>query len=78
MMKSVAVSRCAHLPHELQTCIAKTFENHLWARDYEFTNAYAGIKGIPVGGIVKVDSADRLWANVIEIMKLPISQSSKN
>jgi hypothetical protein len=64
------------LPHELQDCTSNTFENHLWPEDYEFTNAYAGIKGIPVGGIVKIDSADRLWANVIEIMKLPVSLPS--
>jgi ABC-type phosphate/phosphonate transport system substrate-binding protein len=64
------------LPHELQDCISNTFENHLWLKDYEFTNAYAGIKGIPVGGIVKIDSADRLWAGVIEIMKLPVSLPS--
>jgi hypothetical protein len=61
------------LPQKLQNCISNTFENHSWLKDYEFTNAYAGIKGIPVGGIVKIDSADRLWAGVIEIMKLPVS-----
>ena len=60
------------LSHELQDCISNTFETHLWLKDYEFTNAYAGIKGIQVGGIVKIDSADRLWAGVIAIMKLPV------
>jgi len=64
------------LSHELQDCISNTFEKHLWLKDYEFTNAYTGIKGIQVGGIVKIDSADRLWANVIEIMKLPVSLPS--
>jgi ABC-type phosphate/phosphonate transport system substrate-binding protein len=61
------------LPPELQDCISNTFANHLWLKDHEFTNTYKKIKGIPVGGIVKIDSADRLWADVIEIMNLPLS-----
>jgi hypothetical protein len=64
------------LSHELQDCISNTFEKHLWLKDYEFTNAYTGIKGIPIGSIVKIDSADRLWAGVIEIMKLPVAPPS--
>jgi len=61
------------LSPKLQDCISNTFENHLWPKDHEFTNAYTGIKGIPVGGIVKIGSADRLWAGVIEIMKIPVA-----
>jgi len=61
------------LSPKLQNCISNTFENHPWLADSTFTNAYTKIKGNPVGGIVKIDSAARLWSDVIEIMKLPVN-----
>ena len=36
------------LSPELQEPLSNTFAKHLWLKDYEFTNAYTGIKGIPV------------------------------
>jgi len=60
------------LPPQIQNCISNTFAHHNWGRDRAFRKIYTQIKGVPVGGIVKIDSAERLWNAVIQIQQLPL------